>query len=358
MVSLGLSFLSFYFIWIVNVINLDWLSLVGDCVSDKEYKLFSTFELDDREEDYLSDKFEFEYWDGDGDIPKEKLKEKIRDVDVLLCYFMNDIDAEIMDSGKELKVISTRTAGYNHIDVDEANKRDIKVTKVSGPIAEGVAETTVGLILSLIRGIHPGNNHIEKGDWNDLKEVWSNQWGLTLLQKKNIGLIGMGAIGKRLTELLNPYQATIYYYNRSRKEEIEKEYDANFLEFDELIPKVDILVSAIPLTDETKHMFDSKTFERMKKESIFINISRGGVVNTDHLVKALKQDQIKKAAVDVYEQEPLPQNHKLHNIDSNNLLKTPHIGGISKETSKYAKVEAAKNAYKVLQGKKIEDLVN
>ena len=327
-------------------------------MNNEKYKLFSTFDLNEREKDYLSDKFEFDYWKGEGDIPQKELKNKVKDIDVLLCYFMNDINEKIIDNAENLKVISTRTAGYNHINVKEANKNNIKVTKVSGPIAEGVAETTMGMIHSLNRGIHQGSKHVEQKKWNDLKEVWSNPWDLTLLKEKQIGIIGMGAIGKRLTEILDTYQTKIKYYNRSKKPEMEEKYELQYQNLEDLAKNSDILISAIPLNKETKHLINSKIFKAMDEESMFINISRGGVVKTEDLVKALKKNSIKRAAIDVYEEEPLPKDSKLFEIESNKLLMTPHFGGISKETTKFAKLEAAKNAYKALKGEKFDDLIN
>ena len=328
----------------------------GDFMSDNKPKLFSTFELQEKTQNYLSDKFEYEQWVKEGTIPYEKLKNKVKDIDVLLCFALDNIDKELIESSKSLKIISTRTAGYDHIDIDTAYDNNIKVTKVSEPISEGVAETTLGLMLALGRGIHQGNNYMEKETW-EVNEVWKNPWKIRTLKGKKAGIIGMGAIGKRIAELLDTVDMEILYYNRSRKEDIEENYEAKYLELEKIAPQADFLISALPLTEETHHTFDEKMFKKMKEYSTFINISRGGVTDTKALIKALKEEWIKNAAIDVYEEEPLPEDSELYEIDKNKLLLTPHMAGLSIETGKNAGLKAAKNAYKALEGKNIENLV-
>ena len=325
-------------------------------MTDKKPKLFSTFELREETQDYLSDKFKFDHWTEKGNIPQEKLIEKARDVEVLLCFALDNINKELIEKSNSMKVISTRTAGYDHIDIDSAYENNIKVTKVSEPITEGVAETTLGLMLSLGRGIHQANNYMRNEKWK-MKEVWKNPWKIRILKNKVAGIAGMGAIGKRITELLDSLGMEILYYNRSRKEDIEEKHSAEYVNLEELSVRSDYVISALPLTEETKHTFDEEVFQKMKEFSTFINISRGGLVDTKALLKALNEGWIKNAAIDVYEEEPLPQDSELFEIEEDKLLLTPHMAGLSIETGKYAGLEAAKNAYKVLQGEEIENLV-
>ncbi len=285
---------------------------------------------------------------------REELIEKVRDKDALLCLLTDKIDAEVMDAAPNLKVISTYSVGFDHIDVEEATKRGIYVTHTPGVLTDAVAELTVGLILSICRRILEADKVIRTGQWN---KPW-NPFFLTgmELKGKTLGIVGFGRIGRAVAKKMSGFEMRILYYDVRRDEKAEKELGAQYADLETLLKESDIVSLHVPLTKQTYHMIGEKELKLMKPTAYLINTARGAVVDTEALVRALKEGWIAGAALDVFEQEPLPPDHPLTKLE--NVVLTPHIGSATVEARSRMAELAAKNLVAVLKGEMPPALVN
>lgn len=234
------------------------------------------------------------------------------------------IDAEILDAaGPQLKVISTSSAGYAYIDIQECTKRGILVGYLPDTFTEAVAEVTVGLILSVSRKIVEATHLAKTMDWNQINEQ-------RLLTGKSVrgsvvGIFGLGKIGTAIAKRLSSFGIKkVIYTNRKVNDEAEK-LNYEFVEFDELLRQSDYLVCAASLNNESANTFDKTAFSKMKKTSCFFNVGRGGMVNHEDLYQALLTKTIHSAGIDVTAPEPLPKENGLYTLS--NCVITPHIAG-------------------------------
>ncbi len=285
---------------------------------------------------------------------REELIEHVRDKDALLCLLTDKIDAEVMDAAPNLKVISTYSVGFDHIDVKEATKRGIYVGHTPGVLTEAVAEFTWALLLAITRNVVKADKLIREGEWN---KPWNPFFMVgPELMGKTLGIIGLGRIGKAVAEKAVAFKMKVIYYDVYRDEEFEKKYGVEYRPLDEVLREADFVSLHVPLLPETRHMIGERELKLMKPTAYLINTARGAVVDTDALVRALKEGWIAGAALDVFEQEPLPPDHPLTKLD--NVVLAPHIASATIEArSKMAEL-AAKNIIAVLRGEDPPALVN
>lgn len=286
---------------------------------------------------------------------REELIKKIRDKDALLCLLTDKIDAEVMDAAPNLKVISTYSVGFDHIDIPEATKRGIYVTHTPGVLTDAVAEFTVGLILAVTRRIVEADKIIRSGQWD---KPW-NPYFLTgpELKGKTIGLIGLGRIGVATAKRLSGFEVKILYYDLERRWDVETVLpNMQFADIDTVLSESDIVSIHVPLTKDTYHLINEEKLKKMKKTAYLINTARGPVVDTEALVKALREGWIAGAALDVFEQEPLPPTHPLTKFD--NVVLAPHIASATIEARQRMAELAARNLIAVLKGEMPPALVN
>lgn len=285
---------------------------------------------------------------------REELIEKVKDKDGLLCLLTDKIDAEVMDAAPNLKVISTYSVGFDHIDIEAATKRGIYVTHTPGVLTDAVAEFTVGLILAITRRILEADKIIRSGEWN---KPW-NPFFLTgpELKGKTIGIVGFGRIGIAVAKRLSSFDVKMLYYDVTRRWDVESILNAEFADIETILRESDIVTLHVPLLKSTYHMIGEKELKMMKKTAYLINTARGPVVDTEALVKALKEGWIAGAALDVFEQEPLPPDHPLTKLD--NVILTPHIASATIEARQRMAELAAKNLIAVLKGEMPPALVN
>ncbi|RLE60442.1 MAG: D-glycerate dehydrogenase [Thermoprotei archaeon] len=285
---------------------------------------------------------------------REELIEKVKDKDGLLCLLTDKIDAEVMDAAPNLKVISTYSVGFDHIDVEAATKRGIYVTHTPGVLTDAVAEFTVGLILAITRRILEADKIIRSGEWN---KPW-NPFFLTgpELKGKTIGLIGFGRIGIAVAKRLSSFDVKILYYDVTRRWDVESILGVEYTDIETILKESDIVSLHVPLLKSTYHLIGEKELKMMKKTAYLINTARGPVVDTEALVKALKEGWIAGAALDVFEQEPLPSGHPLTKLE--NVILTPHIASATIEARQRMAELAAKNLVAVLKGEMPPALVN
>ncbi|AFK22166.1 2-hydroxyacid dehydrogenase [Pyrococcus sp. ST04] len=286
---------------------------------------------------------------------EEELASKIGEFDGVIVSPLNKITKKVLENAKKLKVISCHSAGYDNVDVEEATKRGIYVTKVSGVLSEAVAEFTIGLLINLMRKIHYADKFIREGKWESHRTVWSGFKEIETLYGKKVGIIGMGAIGKAIAKRLLPFGVKLYYWSRHRKEDIERATGAKFMDIDDLIENSDVVILALPLTKETYHIINEERVRRLEGKYL-VNIGRGALVDEKALTKALKEGKIKGYATDVFEEEPIKE-HELFQLEWETVL-TPHYAGLAKEALEDMGFRAVENLLKVFRGEIPEDLVN
>ncbi|WP_425449291.1 2-hydroxyacid dehydrogenase [Dethiothermospora halolimnae] len=293
----------------------------------------------------LQEHFDVEVNKEDRNLSKEELIKNIKDKDGVLTQLTNEIDKEVMDRAKGVRVFANYAVGFNNIDIDEATKRGIRITNTPGVLSSTTAELAWSLLFSVTRRVVEGDRYIREGNWNSFSP------NLLLGQDvtgKTLGIIGAGRIGKSFAKKSLGFDMDILYYNRTRDSEFEEQYNAKYVDKETLLKESDIVSIHVPLTDETKHMITDREFKIMKNTSILINTSRGPVIDEKALAKALKTGEIWGAGLDVFEEEPIviEELKKL-----NNVVLTPHIGSASTETREAMAKMAAENIIAVLNGK-------
>ena len=312
-------------------------------------KIFLTRTLHDFALKELKKKFQVEVHTGKIPIPKNSLKSKIKQVDGLICFPYDQINKEVIQSAKNLKVISTFSVGYDHIDTKFAKEKKIRVGYTPDVLTNATADMAFALMIDSLRRISEGDRIIRKQKWNQIYGAY-DYVGLDL-QGKTLGIIGLGRIGKTFAKRAKAFDMKIIYHNRKQISKTdEKKLGVKYTTFNKLITQSDIISIHVPHTDETNQMFNMKIFRKMKKTSFLINTSRGKVVNEKDLVGALKQKIIGGAGLDVFETEPISKNHQFLKLE--NVVLAPHVGSSTKETrTKMAKI-TVKNLILGIKGKK------
>ena len=312
-------------------------------------KIFLTRTLHDFALKELKKKFQVEVHTGKIPIPKNSLKSKIKQVDGLICFPYDQINKEVIQSAKNLKVISTFSVGYDHIDTKFAKEKKIRVGYTPDVLTNATADMAFALMIDSLRRISEGDRIIRKQKWNQIYGAY-DYVGLDL-QGKTLGIIGLGRIGKTFAKRAKAFDMKIIYHNRKQISKTdEKKLGVKYTTFSKLITQSDIISIHVPHTDETNQMFNMKIFRKMKKTSFLINTSRGKVVNEKDLVVALKQKIIGGAGLDVFETEPISKNHQFLKLE--NVVLAPHVGSSTKETrTKMAKI-TVKNLILGIKGKK------
>jgi len=292
-------------------------------------KIFLTRTLHDFALKELKKKFQVEIHTGKIPIPKNTLKSKIKQADGLICFPYDQIDKKIIESAKNLKVISTFSVGYDHIDTKFAKEKKIRVGYTPEVLTNATADMAFALMIDSLRRISEGERIIRKQKWKQIYGAY-DYVGLDL-QGKTLGIVGLGRIGKTLAKRAKAFDMKIIYYNRKQISKAnEKKLGVKYTTFNKLITKSDIISIHVPHTNETNQMFNMKIFKKMKKTSFLINTSRGKVVNEKDLAIALKQKIIQGAGLDVFETEPISKKHPFLKLE--NIVLAPHVGSSTKET--------------------------
>ena len=254
----------------------------------------------------------------------------------------------MIDAGDNLKVIANVAVGYDNIDVPYAKSKGVAVTNTPGVLTEAVAELTWALILGLARRIGEGERIIRSGRWKG----WALDFLLGMeLRGKQLGIIGMGAIGRAVAAKASAFGMRVASATRatgaSQAPRHGQPADAEAMPLDRLLVTSDVVSLHVPLTPETKHLIDQRALTRMKRTALLINTARGPVVDEAALVWALNERLIAGAALDVFECEPTLQ---LGLVELENVLLAPHIASATIETRTEMAALAVSNVLAVLAG--------
>lgn len=245
------------------------------------------------------------------------------------------------------------SVGYDHLDLNEIKKRQIRVGYTPDILTDATAELTVALLLATSRRLLEANSEARTGGWQAWAPFWMCGPGLG---NSTVGIVGFGRIGQEVAKRLKPFNVKeIIYFNRSIRKEAE-EIGARKVDLDELLTSSDFVIACCALTPETKELFNDQAFKAMKKTAVFVNTSRGAVVDQDALVRALTNGEIWGAGLDVMTPEPLPLDHPL--LKLKNCVILPHIGSACIETRKLMAVLTANNILAALQDRQMPAELN
>lgn len=275
----------------------------------------------------------------------EELKQKISGATALFAHINDSVNAEIMDAaGPSLKVIAEFGVGYDNVDVDAANERNIAVANTPGVLTETTASFAFTLMQSAARRIAEADRFVRNGKWAHFEPLDLLGYDLS---SSVLGIIGFGRIGSYLGKIANDNGMKVLYYNRSIPEET---YGAQRMDsLEELLENSDVVSLHCPYTPETKNLITKKQIKLMKKSSTLINTARGPIVNLDDLYESLSSGDIAYAALDVTDPEPINMDHPILNLD--NLTILPHIASATVETRKKMSKMTVDNILEGLQNK-------
>ncbi|XP_026496014.2 glyoxylate reductase/hydroxypyruvate reductase-like [Vanessa tameamea] len=277
---------------------------------------------------------------------KAELLKLIPGSSALVWISHHPITKELLDkAGPQLKIVSTASAGYNHCNVPELKARGIKLSNTPNVLSSAVAEIAVGLILGAARRFTENLDQVRRGEWeNGFNKVLGQD-----VRGSTVGIVGLGGIGQATVKRLSGFEVGKFLYTGHREKPEAKALNAEFTSLDNLLEQSDFIVLAVPLTDETRHMINSTTLGKMKKNAILVNVGRGDLVDQEALYEALKNKNIYAAGLDVTTPEPLPKDHKLLTLP--NLFVLPHIGSATLRTRSDMAVLASNNVVNALTGK-------
>ena len=284
---------------------------------------------------------EVDIYRGDAGISHGDLIARIDGKHALICLLTDQVDRAVLAAGRELRVVANIAVGYNNIDLAAARDRGVAVTNTPDVLTEATAEFTWGLILAITRRIVEGADVVRRGGWKG----WALDFMLGMeLRGKQLGIIGMGRIGRAVAKRAPAFGMHVAYTSRSAVEA----GGAVPLPFDQLLQSSDVVTLHVPLTDATRHLIDKRALLRLKRTAYLVNTSRGPVVDEDALAWVLGERLIAGAALDVYEREPLV-HPKL--VDLANVVLAPHLASATTETRTAMADLAASNVLAVLAGK-------
>lgn len=291
----------------------------------------------------------------DGVLTKDELIAKLQkdSYDAILCLLTDTVDGDVFDAAPNAKIFANYAVGYDNIDMKEARARGITVTNTPDVLTDTVAEHTIALMLSITSRIAEGDRFMRARKYDG----WAPLMLLgTDLKGKTLGILGTGRIGARVGHIASRgLGMTLCYYDIKKNEVFEKEYGAEFKStVDEVLRVADVVTVHVPLLESTRHLINKERLSMMKKTAYLINSSRGPVIDEKALVEALRNNVIKGAALDVFENEPAlaPGLSELENV-----VVTPHIASATEETRGKMADIAAESIVDFLSGKKPEHTI-
>lgn len=237
----------------------------------------------------------------------------------------------VLASAKHLKYLCRLGAGMDNVDFEAAAKHGIKVENTPSAHVDGVAELTLGGILSSLRGMATAHANLTQGNWQ-------KPMG-TLLRGKTVGIIGLGQVGKRLVALLKPFEVKILAYDPYQDAEFAKANDISFVDLTTIAAQSDIITLHMPFTKEARYLIDQSFLSKCKKSVLIVNASRGGLINEVDLLEFLSSNPSASAYLDTFEQEP----YSGPLCALSNCMLTPHIGSYAAEVRINMEMEAAQN---------------
>lgn len=289
------------------------------------------------------------------------IKEIINTDFILTPSHSAPITAKLISQAKSLKLIQLCGAGYDNVDLEAANKAGITVARSADQNSKAVAQLAFTLMTILSRGLLEADMEIKKGNYQLVREKLRRADAFEL-EGQHLCILGIGPIGKEMAKIGSFFGANLYYYDIIRlSPEDEKEMKLTFLEFTDFLKIADILTLHLPLNSKTHKIIGRKELALMKDSALIINTSRGGVLDNEALIEALKSNRLRGAALDAFDPEPIPADHPFLRLDpelQKQLVLTPHLGGVTKQSQRRMLQAAINNILMVMRGETPKYIVN
>lgn len=303
--------------------------------------------------DLVKEYCDAEIWEGELPPPRDVLLSKVKDIEGLLCLLTERVDAELLDNAPNLKVVSNMAVGFDNIDAAECTTRGIPVGNTPGVLTDTTADLAWALLMAGARRIVEGMDYVRARKWKT--------WGPMLLMGQDVygatlGIIGLGRIGATVAKRATGFDMRILYYDVRRREDLETEWELEYVDLDTLLRESDFVTIHTILSPETHHLIGEREFQLMKETAVLVNAARGPIVDPEALHKALKEGQIAYAALDVTEPEPINMDNPLLELD--NIIIVPHIGSASYATRGKMAEMAARNLIAGVKGERLPTCVN
>jgi len=254
----------------------------------------------------------------EGKLQDDGIAEQCKDAEIISCFIYSEITKENLDKLPNLKLLVSRSVGFDHIDLDECKKRNITVCNVPDYGSHVIAEHVFALLLSALRHIAEADDRVEGGtfDYQGLRGM--------ALRGKTLGIIGTGKIGRRVAQIAHGFGMKIIANDRHQVVELIDLLGVEYVEVDELFKRSDVITLHIPAVKETEHIINAKSIGQMKDGVVIVNTARGALIDSNALVDALKSGKVSYALLDVLEHEQnFEENEEL--IEIPNVVSTPHI---------------------------------
>ena len=303
--------------------------------------------------DLVKESCDAEIWEGELPPPRDVLLSKVKDIEGLFCLLTERVDAELLDNAPNLKVVSNMAVGFDNIDAAECTTRGIPVGNTPGVLTDTTADLAWALLMAGARRIVEGMDYVRARKWKT--------WGPMLLMGQDVygatlGIIGLGRIGATVAKRATGFDMRILYYDVRRREDLETEWELEYVDLDTLLRESDFVTIHTILSPETHHLIGEREFQLMKETAVLVNAARGPIVDPEALHKALKEGQIAYAALDVTEPEPINMDNPLLELD--NIIIVPHIGSASYATRGKMAEMAACNLIAGVKGERLPTCVN
>ncbi len=286
-----------------------------------------------------------------GYAPNDKVAQEIGDSDVVICNKAL-ITREVFEKCPNLKFVGLFATGFNNVDIVAAKEHGAVVCNVPGYSTNSVAQHTMAFILNHFNKISEYKDAVANGDWERSKLFTYFYIPIYELEGLNLGIIGYGAIGKKVAELGRAFGMNILAYSRTKKDD----KDVEFCSLDELLERSDVVTLHCPLNEGTNKLIDKSALMKMKKSALLVNTSRGGVIDEEALTWALNNDIISAAAVDVLTVEPMQPDCPLKN--AKNITFSPHIAWAPLQTRKRLVTLVSENIRAWAKGETINNVAN
>jgi glyoxylate reductase len=302
--------------------------------------------------EYLKTQAAVDWNSDDRTLPKTELIERLKRADGVVALVTDTIDTEVLETVPNLRIVSNVAVGLNNIDVAAATRLGILVTNTPGVVTESTADFAWALLMAAARRVGEGDRFVRSGQWKVFKLqmlLGHDVFGKTL------GIIGFGNIGKAVARRAKGFGMSVQYSSSGRILSPEEAEGARAVPMDTLLATSDFISVHAPLKAETTHLLGDKAFALMKPNCIFVNTSRGPVVDEKALVRALQSGRIAAAGLDVFEREPQIEPELLQ-LD--NVVLAPHIGSASRDTRLRMCMMAIENVIAGVNGDRPPNLVN
>src|SRR5258706_4330817 len=315
-------------------------------------KVFATHQLFDEARQILDAACDVEYWTNDERPPREEVLRRVKDKEGLVCLLTEKVNDDLLRVPPKLRVAANVAVGYDNIDVDACTKRGVVATNTPGVLDETTADFVWTLMMAVARRLAEGEQLARSGNWKgwNLDQLCgADSWGKTL------GLVGFGRIGRAVARRALGFHMKVIYTDAVKAPaEVAKSLNVEYRDMNTLLAESDFISLHVPLIPETRGLFDSPKFYRMKPTAFLINTSRGPVVEESALVAALDAKKIAGAALDVYENEPF-----IHpGLKRPNVVLAPHLASASLETRTKMAVMAATHVAWLVPGQTPPDKIN